>query len=47
MPSARRRATIVDLGAHELEALLDLGAMMQQHPLAWRHSLEGRTIACV
>ena len=43
----RNLLEIADLGAHELEALLDLGAMMRRHPLAWRHSLEGRTIACV
>jgi ornithine carbamoyltransferase len=36
-----------DLDARELEALLDLGATMQHHPLAWRHRLEGRTVACV
>jgi len=38
---------IADLDAREFEALLDLGSTMRRHPAAWRHSLEGRTIACV
>lgn len=38
---------IADLAAHEFAALLDLASTMKRHPTAWRHSLEGRTIACV
>jgi ornithine carbamoyltransferase len=46
-PTRRHLLEIADLDTHEFEALLDIAATMQHHPLAWRHSLEGRTIACV
>ncbi len=35
-----------DLRRDELSAVLDLAAAMKRHPLAWRSTLEGRTVAC-
>jgi ornithine carbamoyltransferase len=35
------------LSAAQFGALLDLAAIMKRHPLAWRSTLEGRTIACL
>jgi ornithine carbamoyltransferase len=46
-PTRRHLLEISDLDASEFDALLDLAATMKHHPLAWRHTLEGRTIACV
>lgn len=44
---ARHLLEIADLESEELAALLDLAAVMKHHPSAWRHSLEGRTVACI
>ena len=46
-PTRRNVLEIADLDAREFEALLDLASTMHRHPTAWRHSLEGRTVACV
>ena len=46
-PTRRNVLEIADLDAPEFDALLDLASTMKRHPTAWRHSLEGRTIACV
>lgn len=46
-PTRRNLLEIADLDAREFEALLDLASTMHRHPTAWRHSLEGRTVACV
>ena len=46
-PTRRNVLELADLDAREFDALLDLGSTMQRHPTAWRHRLEGRTIACV
>ena len=46
-PPRRHLLEIADLDAQEFDALLDLASTMKRHPTAWRHSLEGRTIACV
>lgn len=35
------------LSPADFGALLDLAAVMKRHPLAWRSTLEGRTIACL
>ena len=37
---------VADLDAGQFAALLDLAAAMKRHPLAWRHALEGRAVAC-
>lgn len=46
-PILRHVLEIADLEPRELEALLDLTVTMERHPCAWRHCLEGRTVACV
>lgn len=46
-PTRRHLLELADLEPWEFEALLDLAATMERHPGAWRHSLEGRAVACV
>jgi ornithine carbamoyltransferase len=36
-----------DLSASDVEALLDMAAVMRRHRLAWRSALEGRAVACL
>src|SRR6478735_8204465 len=52
MPTSPARVTsdllsVADLDAQEVAALLELAAQMKRHPLAWRDSLDGRSVACV
>lgn len=47
-PVARRcLLSLADLSAAELDALLDMAALMKRHPLAWRSALAGRAVGCV
>jgi ornithine carbamoyltransferase len=45
-PATRHLLRVADLSADQISALLDLAAVMKRHPLAWRHTLEGRAVAC-
>jgi ornithine carbamoyltransferase len=45
-PATHHVLRVADLDAREFDALLDLAAAMKRHPLAWRGSLEGRSVAC-
>jgi ornithine carbamoyltransferase len=36
-----------DLDGPSTAALLDLAEVMKHHPLAWRHTLDGRAVACI
>ena len=45
-PTCRHLLRVADLAHDEFEAVLDLAAAMKRHPLAWRSSLEGRSVAC-
>ncbi len=38
---------LADFSPCEVEALLDLAAVMKRHPLAWRSALAGGAVACV
>jgi ornithine carbamoyltransferase len=37
---------VADLDRRQFAALLDLAAAMKHHPLAWRDTLKGRSVAC-
>lgn len=39
--------SVADFSAEELDAVLDMAALMKRHPLAWRSALAGRAVACV
>jgi ornithine carbamoyltransferase len=43
----RQLLGVDDLTAADLDALLDMAALMRRHPLAWRSALEGRAVACL
>src|SRR4051794_5734716 len=45
-PAAPHVLRVADLDAHQFDALLDLAAAMKRHPLAWRSSLAGGSVAC-
>ena len=47
LTAPQRLVGIDDLSAGDLDALLNLAAMMRRHPLDWRSALEGRTVACL
>ena len=47
LTAPRQLLGIDDLSAGDLDALLELAALMKRHPLDWRSALEGRTIACL
>jgi ornithine carbamoyltransferase len=45
-PAVSHVLRVADLDRDQFAALLDLAAAMKRHPLAWRHALEGRAVAC-
>jgi ornithine carbamoyltransferase len=46
-PKTHHLLRVADLLPRQFDALLDLAAVMKRHPLAWRGSLEGRSVACL
>jgi ornithine carbamoyltransferase len=46
-PSPQRLLRVDDLTPTRFDALLELGAVMKRHPLAWRTALAGRAVACL
>jgi ornithine carbamoyltransferase len=46
-PKTNHLLRVADLDPRQFDALLDLATVMKRHPLAWRGSLEGRSIACL
>ncbi len=45
-PTVGHLLRVDDLDATQFDALLDLAAAMKRHPLAWRSSLAGGSVAC-
>ncbi|WP_037501151.1 ornithine carbamoyltransferase [Solirubrobacter soli] len=43
----RQLLGVDDLAATDVEALLDMAALMRRHRLAWRGALEGSAVACL
>lgn len=46
LPVLRDLLRVADLNPSQLAALLDLAGHMKRHPLAWRGTLDGRSVAC-